>query len=97
MRMKAVYLNDGMHRRVKLLAARHGCPVKDIVQSLLERALSDEAAGPEVTTAEWQLLAARGGSFDFLDEPGEEVYSLADGEPVDRKLDALLGTMGTSP
>lgn len=81
--MKALYLDDAIHRRVKLLAARRGRPLKDIVRSLLERALSDEAVGPEVTTAEWQLLAARGGSFDFLAEQAEDLYSLVEGEPVE--------------
>ena len=81
--MKALYLDDEVHRRVKLLAARRARPLKEIVRSLLERALSEEQTGPEVTTAEWQLLAARGGSFEFLAEQSENVYSLADGEPIE--------------
>jgi plasmid stability protein len=81
--MKALYLEDEVHRRVKLLAARRDVPLKEIVRSLLERALAEEQVGPDVTTAEWQLLAARGGSFDFLADHAEDIYSLAEGEPIE--------------
>jgi hypothetical protein len=81
--MKAVYLDDGLHRRIKLLATREGKPLKSVVQSLLEQSLSESSPIAEVSTAELQILASRGRSFDFLDDAREEVYSLDDGEPVE--------------
>ena len=81
--MKALYLDDEIHRRVKLLAARRSRPLKEIVRSLIELGLSDEETGRDVTTPEFQVLAARGGSFDFLADAAEDVYSLADGEPIE--------------
>ena len=81
--MKAVYVDEGLHRRVKLLAARQGRSLKQVVESLLDRALRDESPGRQVDTEDLQVLAARGGSFDFLDDEREDIYSLADGEPVE--------------
>jgi hypothetical protein len=74
--MKAVYLDDRLHWRVKLLAARKGQPLKQVVESLLDRALRDESPDAEVRTSDMQALAARGGSFDFLDDERENLYSL---------------------
>lgn len=81
--MKAVYLEDRLHRRLRLMAADRGRSLKEIVSSMLERSLADESKGPDVSTAELQALAARGGSFDFLGEEREDVYSLDDGEAVE--------------
>lgn len=36
----------------------------------------------DVPTAGMMRLADRGGAFDFWKEPGEEIYSAEDGEPV---------------
>ncbi|MBI2894960.1 MAG: hypothetical protein HYY06_15505 [Deltaproteobacteria bacterium] len=81
--MKAIYVDDRLHRRIKLLAARRGRPLKHLVESLLDRALRDESPGAEVETSDIQALAARGGSFDFLEDEREDLYSLAEGESVE--------------
>lgn len=57
--------------------------MKDIVESLLTSALANDSVGPEVSTREIQLLAARGGSFDFLLDEREDIYSLDEGEPIE--------------
>lgn len=38
--------------------------------------------GGEVSTANLMRLAEEGGSFDFWHDDAENVYTLADGEPV---------------
>jgi len=38
--------------------------------------------GEDIPTAALHELAAQSGSFDFLADPGEDVYSPDDGEPV---------------
>jgi predicted DNA-binding antitoxin AbrB/MazE fold protein len=38
--------------------------------------------GEDIPTAALHELAAQSGSFDFLADPGEDVYSPEDGEPV---------------
>lgn len=81
--MKAVYIDERLHRRVKMAAARRGQPLKLVVEKLLTRALRDESPAGEVTTEDLQAVAARGGSFDELADPREDVYSLDDGEPVE--------------
>ena len=35
----------------------------------------------EVSEEEWLRLAAANSAFDFLKEPGEDVYTLRDGKP----------------
>lgn len=81
--MKAIYIDDNLHRRVKLIAARRGRSLKEIVEVLLDRALRDESPGAEVGTQDLQALAARGGSFDFLEDEGEDLYSIDEGEPIE--------------
>lgn len=36
----------------------------------------------DLPTAEFMRLAEQGGSFDFWKEPGEDIYTMLDGEPV---------------
>ena len=36
----------------------------------------------ELKTSEILRLARAGRSFDFLDQPGEDIYTIRDGEPV---------------
>jgi hypothetical protein len=81
--VKAVYLEEHLHHRLKVLATRRRRPLKAVLESLLERALSDESPSGDVTTAEMQTLAARGGSFDFLSDDREGIYTLVDGEPIE--------------
>lgn len=33
---------------------------------------------------EWRQAAAKNEAFDFLNDPAEDIYSLADGKPLDR-------------
>lgn len=33
---------------------------------------------------EWQQAAAKTKAFDFLNDPDEDIYILADGKPIDR-------------
>lgn len=40
-------------------------------------------ADEDVTTADLMRLAAHGGSFDFLADDREDLYSPADGEPIE--------------
>ena len=37
----------------------------------------------EPSERDWSRAAARGGSFDFLNAPEEDVYTLQDGKPFD--------------
>ena len=32
---------------------------------------------------DWMRAAVRGGGFDFLNAPGEDIYTLEDGKPFD--------------
>jgi len=45
-------------------------------------AINLQMIGGDVLTEDMMRLAEQGGSFEFWNDPGEEVYSLADGEPV---------------
>ena len=39
----------------------------------------------EISEAEWLHAAATNAAFDFLKEPEEDIYTLADGRPFDDK------------
>jgi hypothetical protein len=39
----------------------------------------------EIGESEWLYAAARNPAFDFLKEPEEDIYTLADGRPFDDK------------
>lgn len=77
--MKSVYIADDLHRKVKILATMRGSSLTETITALLQRALQAEA---DVTSNDLAALAAHGGSFDFLHDVAEDVYSPADGEPV---------------
>lgn len=39
----------------------------------------------EITENEWLSFAVRGGAFDFLKDPAEDIYTMEDGEPYKTK------------
>lgn len=41
-----------------------------------------QAQPADVSTRDWMRLAEGGGAFDFWHEPGEDIYTLDDGEPL---------------
>jgi FixJ family two-component response regulator len=41
----------------------------------------------EVTDKEWLALAMKGGAFDFLNDPAENIYTMEDGIPYKSKSD----------
>jgi hypothetical protein len=42
-----------------------------------------EEDGEEIAESEWLYAAATNSVFSFLKEPGEDIYTLADGRPFD--------------
>ena len=81
--MKAIYVDDEIHRRLKIVAARRGRALKQVVEMLLDRGLLEEAPDAENSTSEFLALASRGGSFDFLADEREDLYSIEDGEAIE--------------
>lgn len=39
----------------------------------------------EITEKEWLQLAMKGGAFDFLNDTAEDIYTMEDGIPYERK------------
>jgi hypothetical protein len=39
----------------------------------------------EISESDWTKLAMTGGAFDFLLDESEDIYTLADGKPMDEK------------
>lgn len=37
----------------------------------------------DLSETEWLQAAAKNDAFDFLNEPDEDIYTLADGKPID--------------
>jgi hypothetical protein len=38
----------------------------------------------DLSESEWLQAASKNEAFDFLNDPKEDIYSLADGKPLDR-------------
>jgi len=82
--MKAVYVEDELHRRLKLRAAARRVPLRAVLEDCVRRALADSTAdAAEAQTAAITAAAAGGGAFDFLASPDEDIYSPLDGERID--------------
>ena len=43
----------------------------------------------ELSENEWLGLAMKGGAFDFLSDPGENIYSMEDGVPYKSESDEI--------
>ena len=43
----------------------------------------------EITDEEWLALAMKGGAFDFLNDPGENIYTMEDGVPYKSESDEI--------
>ena len=82
--MKAIYIEEALHRRLKLRAAERGLPLQrlaeEYVRAGLEAASRDAA---DVSTAEVAAAAAGGGAFDFWAREEEDRYLPTDGKALD--------------
>lgn len=75
-RGKTVYVSDGTHHRLKLLAARKGRPMGEVVEELVDQEMAELAnvwTGPEGLWLQQKALAA------VWDDPALDVYNDADG------------------
>ncbi len=43
----------------------------------------------EISENEWLSLAMKGGSFDFLNDPAEDIYTMEDGVPYETDKDEV--------
>lgn len=75
--MKSIYLHDNIHNSLKLLATLEKKSLAGIVEELLKKGLKKKMA--DLPAATLQKLAAAGGSFAFLENPEEDIYSEQDG------------------
>jgi hypothetical protein len=82
--MKSVYIEDEVHRRLKLRAAERGLPLQRLVEEYVRAGLdSSSRDATDVSTAEVTAAAAGGGAFDFWARAEEERYSPTDGRTLD--------------
>ena len=78
--MKSIYVEDQVHSSLKLLASLEKKALSDVVEECLEFSLRKKLSDLPIEALE--KLAASGGSFDFLKNPREDLYSSEDGEPI---------------
>ncbi|MBI5479232.1 MAG: hypothetical protein HY906_10265 [Deltaproteobacteria bacterium] len=82
--MKAVYIDEDVHRRLKLRAAERGLPLQRLVEEYVRAGLESSARGvTDLTTTEVTAAAAGGGAFDFWAREEEERYLPTDGKALD--------------
>lgn len=79
--MKSIYLNEDIHGKLKLVAALEKRSIVSVVEEFLQKELRKKLS--DLPTEALQQLAARGGSFDFLNNPAEDIYTEDDGEPIE--------------
>jgi hypothetical protein len=81
--MKAIYIDEEVHRRLKLRAADRSLPLQRLVEEYVRAGL--DAASREamdVSTAEAIAAAAGGGAFDFWARDEEDRYLPTDGKAL---------------
>lgn len=75
--MKSVYLNDALHTQLKFLAAFHTKTMTQLIEEFLKRDV--EKALADIPAKDLAKLAQSGKSFDFLNNPAEDIYTASDG------------------
>ncbi len=78
--MKSIYLDDALHQKLKFFAALQKCSLTEVVSAFLSKDLKE--AFDDLPTASLQQLSMMSGSFDFLKNPAEDIYSEDDGVPL---------------
>lgn len=78
--MKSIYLNDRLHRQLKILASLEKKSLTEIVSEFLEIQLNKQLT--DLPAYALQKLAESGESFDFLKNSTEDIYDEFDGEPL---------------
>jgi len=78
--MKSIYIDDQIHSSLKILASLEKKALTDIVEECLELSLRKKMS--DLPTELLEKLAASGGSFDFLLDQREDIYSCEDGEVI---------------
>jgi plasmid stability protein len=81
--MKSVYIDEDVHRRLKLRAAERGVPLQRLVEEYVRAGLGSSVHGTtDPSTAEITAAAAGGGAFDFWADEGEDLYLPSDGKSL---------------
>lgn len=78
--MKSVYLDNQLHAQLKTLSAHEKKSLSDLIAGFLQAQLKKHLS--DLPTSELQKLSENGGSFDFLNDPREDIYSETDGESL---------------
>src|SRR5512146_331925 len=82
--MKSIYIDDELHRQLKLRAAERGQPLQQIVEEYVRAGLDAAAReATDVSTAEVTAAAAGGGAVDFWAGEEEDRYLPTDGKALD--------------
>lgn len=78
--MKSIYVDDQLHRSLKLLASLEKKGLSEVVEECLQSSLRKKLS--DLPTESLEKLSSLGGSFDFLEDPREDIYSYNDGEKI---------------
>lgn len=75
--MKSIYLDNELHSQLKTLASLEKRSLSDLVKEFLSSQLKRKLS--DLPTPVLQKLAEQGASFDFLNNPEEDIYNDRDG------------------
>lgn len=78
--MKSIYVNERLHGSLKILASMERKGLAELVEEYLNLSIRQKMA--DLPAEEIGKLAAAGGSFDFLLDRQEDIYTDKDGEPL---------------
>lgn len=78
--MKSIYVDDRVHRTLKVVASIEKKALSDVVEECLELSLKKKLT--DLPSEVLEKLSVAGGSLDFLLDKKEDIYSPEDGEPI---------------
>ena len=78
--MKSIYVGDNIHNSLKILASVERKALNEVVEECLRLSIKKRLS--DLPAEVLEKLAVAGGSFDFLLDAKEDVYTEADGEKI---------------
>ena len=78
--MKSIYINQNLHTQLKTISVFERISLIQLVQKILLKGVREKL--DDLKTEDIASLAMIGKSFEFLNQPSEDIYSSSDGKAL---------------
>ena len=78
--MKSIYIDDQLHQSLKFIASLEKTSLSSLVEVFLSKSVEKKLS--DLPSDLLEKLAMGGGSFDFLHDKSEDIYSVKDGRAI---------------